>query len=142
MTARRIAAALLVALSLASVACSDDDEGDESETSGPSSTDEIVDIRDQPGDEEATGARDDVGRLTCEMGGAGWRATARVTNSTDGIVSYRIFVSFLDAEDQSLGVTQVDVDGLDPGESEDWEASLAVVGDDLDCVLRVERFEE
>ena len=45
---------------------------------------EIVDIRDQPGDEEATGARDDVGRLTCEMGGAGWRATARGIESGRG----------------------------------------------------------
>ena len=139
-TSRRIAA-LVLALSLLAVACSDDDDAGTEETAGPTSTDEIVDIQDQPGDEDATGARDDVGQLTCEADGDGWRAAAQVTNSTDTVASYRIFVSFLDAEDETLGVTQVDVDGLEPGESEDWEGSLAVAGDDLDCVLRVERFE-
>lgn len=134
-------AALFLALSLPAVACSDDDDGGAGETSGPASTDEIVDIRDQPGDDEATGARDDVGQVTCEAGRDGWRAAAQVTNSTDAVASYRIFVSFLDADDDTLGVTQVDVNGLDPGESEDWEGSLAVSGDNLDCVLRVERFE-
>ncbi len=138
-TPRRVAA-LLLALTLLTAACSDDDGGSGG-ASGPTSTDEIVDIQDQPGDEEATGARDDVGQLTCEADGEGWRAAAQVTNSTDAVASYRIFVSFLDAEDETLGVTQVDVDGLDPGESEDWEGSLAVTGDDLDCALRVERFE-
>ncbi len=140
MTPRR-AAALLLALALLTAACSDDDDGGSDDTSGPTSTDEIVDIQDQPGDEEATGARDDVGQLACEADGDGWRAAAQVTNSTDGVASYRIFVSFLDADDETLGVTQVDVEGLDPGESKDWEGSLAVSGDDLDCVLRVERFE-
>ncbi len=139
MKPRRVAA-LFLTCALLIIACADDDDGS-GEPSGPTSTDEIVDIRDQPGDEEATGARDDVGQLTCEADGDGWRAAARVTNSTDAVASYRIFVSFLDAEGETLGVTQVDVDVLEPGESDDWDGSLAVSGDGLDCVLRVERFE-
>ncbi|MFA9564312.1 MAG: hypothetical protein ACERLM_06365, partial [Acidimicrobiales bacterium] len=84
-SSRRIA--LFLAASLVVAACSNDDDAEHNTTS-PSTIDEIVDIRDLPGAEVAAGALDDVGELTCESGGGGWTASADVSNSTDGVVSY------------------------------------------------------
>jgi hypothetical protein len=100
----------------------------------------------QPGtaDDGYEGARIDVTDEECEPGdGGAWQARGLVTNPTDADADYRIYVAFLDGADDTQGVTQADVTGLAPGDSEEWDAELDLPGeDDLRCVLRVERVGE
>jgi hypothetical protein len=105
-----------------------------------------IDVEVRPGtaDDGFVGARIDVTDEECEQDEAGgWQARGLVTNSTDADADYRIYVSFLDGADDTRGLTQADVTDLAPGDSEEWEAELALPGeDDLRCVLRVERVGE
>jgi 4-amino-4-deoxy-L-arabinose transferase-like glycosyltransferase len=53
---------------------------------------------------------------------------------------YPIYVSLLTEGGDTRSLTQVDVESIDAGASADWETSVAVEDEALDCVLRVERY--
>jgi hypothetical protein len=101
----------------------------------------VLDVRVAPGtaDDGFTGARDDVTDLTCENLDGTWLTSGTVTNPTEGVVDYRIYSSLLDGQRRTLGVHQVDVTGVAPGEALPWEGSMRLDAADLRCVLRVER---
>lgn len=100
----------------------------------------VTEITDQPGTTDGyVGARDDVEIEACEKDGESWVARGTVVNPTDAAQDYRIYVSWLDGSD-TRGLVQVDVDAVAAGASGEWSASAALPDDDLECVLRVERF--
>jgi hypothetical protein len=105
-----------------------------------------VEVAIDPGtaNDDFAGGRIDVTDEECEQDdGGAWQARGLVTNPTDVDADYRIYVAFLDGADDTRGLTQADVTGLAPGDSQEWEAELALPGeDDLRCVLRVERVGE
>jgi len=62
-----------------------------------------------------------------------------VTNPTDEPVDYAVVVSFLDADNATLGADAVLLRGVAPGADADWSVELPVTGDDVRCILRVTR---
>jgi len=88
------------------------------------------------------GARVDVTDLNCVQAGDGWDVTGKVTNPTAAPVDYRIFTSFLDQANDTAGLLQTDVKSVAANASQDWSGHLAVPGNDLHCVLRVERTDQ
>jgi hypothetical protein len=95
-------------------------------------------------DDGFAGALTDVTALECEPGeGDLWQAQGLVTNPTDADADYRIYVAFVDDANDTSGIVQADVTGVASGDGQEWEAELALPGeDDLRCVLRVERVGE
>jgi hypothetical protein len=125
-------AVVLPVLLLALTACT----GDDPVVASPSPTPSVL-----PGtsDDGFVGAREDVSGLDCrarEEGG--WSVAGTVTNPTAGPVDYRVYVALLDASG-SRTVVQVDVEDVGPGEQRAWRGAADVDGEDLRCVLRVER---
>jgi hypothetical protein len=111
-------------------------------SSATSSTtaDQLIEISTPPGGTgDFVGARADVSELTCEPTETGWTASGVVTNPTDAPAAYRIYVSFLDRSGTTLGVIEVGVGDVGPGEARQWSTDAAIAVDGLDCVLRVER---
>lgn len=101
----------------------------------------ITDIVDAPGSGEGlVGALSDVEVTKCELAGEQWDVAGTVTNSSDAAASYRIYVSLLTEGGDTRSLTQVNVDPIDAAASADWETSVAVQDETLDCVLRVERY--
>lgn len=99
----------------------------------------FVEITDQQGSiEEFEGAVDDASVDRCEATDTGWIGEGTITNPTDEMQSYRIYVAFNKNRD-TKGLVQIDLD-VAPGEQDDWRAEAPINGDDLNCVLRVERF--
>lgn len=132
---KKIQALLLlsvVALSLA--ACGGEPDDGDGETS-------YVDITDQQGGVEGfVGASDDAVTERCESGGDGWVSAGTVTNLTDDEQSYRLYVAFNDNRD-TRGLVQIDIESVPAGATESWETTAPIRGEDLSCVLRVERFD-
>lgn len=105
----------------------------------PTPTD-VVEITDQPGSVDGyVGARDDVVIDRCERNGDAWGVEGTVTNPTSDLQDYRIYVSLLDGDD-TVGLVQVDLVGVEGGGERTWSQEIEISGDDLACVLRVERF--
>ena len=134
-------AALVVALA----GCTGGGDGDASPSPTPSSTaaaaPAVTDIQDDPGTApDFVGALQDVQQTACELDGGAYTVTGTAANPTDAAQHYRIYVSLLDGDQATLGLTQVDLDSVAAGETAEWEAQLAVDSADLTCVLRVERF--
>lgn len=139
--ASRLTAVLAVAGILTLAGCTGGTETTAPTPSATTTPSDYVDITDQPGSgDDFVGALEDTEVTGCAADGDEWKVTGTVTNPADDAQSYRIYVSLLDGTD-TLGVSQVDVDDVAAGESTDWSATLPVSGDDLDCVLRVERFD-
>jgi hypothetical protein len=158
-------AALASALLLATAACSDDDaepdvdgsteqdggrsegaDGAEDEDDGEVGGDDdpagqtAMSIEVAPGtSDDFVGARADVEDVACEQQDGVWEARGTVTNPTSGPAAYRIYVSFLDAENQTRGLLQVDVDQVDSDATEEWSGELELGAGGLECHLRVER---
>lgn len=125
----------LVALSLA--ACTGEATGGDAGT--PTETSH-VDITDQQGSVEGfVGALEDSDINRCESANDGWVSEGTVTNPTDSEQNYRIYVAFNENRD-THGLVQIDLTSVPPGSSENWKAEAPIPGDDLTCVLRVERF--
>jgi hypothetical protein len=119
--------------------------GDTGPTGGsdttPTTVEQVIDVSTPPGGTgDFVGARTDVTDLGCVEGPAGWSASGTVANPTTDTVGYRIYVSFLDGAGATLGVVEVDVADVEPGEDRPWATEAAVTGAELECVLRVERF--
>jgi hypothetical protein len=144
---RRLAVVPLLLLVLG--ACSDDDGGggdqssaeegdDATATTGGGQTVMSIDVA--PGTSASfVGARADVSELECERDDEGWQVGGTVTNPTDESASYRIYVSFLNAQNETRGLLQVDVDDVGGGDAERWEGRLDLEDEGLQCQLRVER---
>jgi hypothetical protein len=85
------------------------------------------------------GALEDVQGLACSRDGAVWTASGTVVNPTVDVVDYRIYVSFLDAGGETVGLIQSDANDVAAGAEQEWSVDLEWPADDLRCVLRVER---
>jgi hypothetical protein len=86
------------------------------------------------------GAASDVTAQQCVAGDATWVGSGTLTNPTADKVDYRVWVAFLDATGDTVGLVQANVDGIKAGKSGDYSASMPYAkGDPLTCVLRVER---
>ncbi|MEV4735059.1 MULTISPECIES: hypothetical protein [unclassified Microbacterium] len=137
-----VVAGIAVALGLVLTGCTDTAP---EPTPTPTATEEapagITDITDTPGSGEGLeGALADAEVTTCELAGDHWEVAGTVTNSSAAAASYRIYVSLLTEGGDTRSLTQVDVDAVDSGASAEWETSVAVQDETLDCVLRVERY--
>ena len=139
---RALAAGVAVALGLVLVGCTDSaPEPTPTPTASEQAEGGITDIVDTPGSGEGlVGALADAEVKTCELAGDHWDVAGTVTNSSEGPASYRIYVSLLTEGGDTRSLTQVDVEPVDPGASADWETTVAVQDETLDCVLRVERY--
>lgn len=99
----------------------------------------VVSIEHQPGTGDYVGALEDIDNLTCQQTDSGWEASGNATNPTDTDADYRIYVSFLDDNGETLGLLETNLDGLTPATSGEWSATLTPTTASLECVLRVER---
>lgn len=125
-----------LALMTVLVGCTNADQPDEAE----GARDKVIEVQDQPGSVEGfVGASEDAEVTSCEMQSGSLRVEGTVTNPESEPQDYRIYVSALESGD-TVGLVQVDVPSV--AESETWSTEIAYDGDDLECVLRVERFAE
>jgi hypothetical protein len=99
----------------------------------------VIDVVNQPGEGEYAGALDDVSDQQCALEGGQWLATGTVTNPTDADAGYRVYVSFLDAAGETVGLVENDLEPVPPGESAEYSAGLDTATEGLQCILRVER---
>lgn len=135
-------AGIAVALGLVLTGCTDSaPEPTPTPTASEEAQAGVTDITDTPGSGEGLeGALADAEVKTCELAGDHWEVAGTVTNSSAAAASYRIYVSLLTERGDTRSLTQVDVESIDAGASADWETSVAVQDETLDCVLRVERY--
>ncbi|MGO1543842.1 MAG: hypothetical protein ACTHXA_05810 [Gulosibacter sp.] len=99
-----------------------------------------VEVTDQQGSiEEFVGASEDAEVERCETGNGGWISEGTVTNPTEDAQSYRLYVAFNENRDTE-GLVQVDIESVAAGATESWQVEAPIDGEDLDCVIRVERF--
>lgn len=121
--------------------CGNDTEADgEGGTAAPADEQKVIEIQDQPGSVEGyAGALDDSEVSTCEPQGGSLQVAGTVTNPTPESQDYRIYVSAISNSD-TVGLVQVDVQAVNAGETAEWSTTIAHGGEDLECVLRVERF--
>ncbi|WP_222119179.1 hypothetical protein [Microbacterium sp. 1.5R] len=137
-----LAAGIAVALGLVLAGCTDSaPEPTPTPTASEEAQAGVTDIVDTPGSGEGLeGALADAEVKTCELAGDHWEVAGTVTNSSAAAASYRIYVSLLTEGGDTRSLTQVNVEPIDAGASADWETSVAVQDETLDCVLRVERY--
>jgi hypothetical protein len=84
------------------------------------------------------GAKTDVHDTKCDRAGASWNAAGKVTNPTKHAVRYRIYVSFLQG-DTTVGIGEFDSPTVAARATAPFSTGVKVAGDDLRCLLRVER---
>lgn len=97
-------------------------------------------VTDQQGSIDGfVGAAEDATVVHCAGDGDGWSSSGSVENPTDEPQSYRLYVAFNQNRD-TIGLVQVDLQTVPAGESAEWTVEAPITGDDLTCVLRVERF--
>lgn len=110
------------------------------ESSAPPA-EKVVDVTDEPGTQDGhAGAIDDSTLDECEVTAEALVVSGTVTNPEDSPQSYRIYVSAM-RKKETLGLVQVDVDSVGPGDSADWSTEIDLADPELECVLRVERFD-
>lgn len=131
-----VAATVLVAATTV-VGCSSDSDTEEvAETQ-----EKVTDIQDQPGSVDGyVGASKDAKVETCDLQGGSLRVEGTVKNPESDAQDYRLYVSALENSD-TVGLVQVDVTDVAPGKSVEWSTDIDYKADDLECVLRVERFD-
>ena len=100
-----------------------------------------IDVSTAPGTGEFVGALEDVQDLACSGDDGVWTAAGTVVNPTVGAVDYRIYVSFLDAGGETVGLIEANADDVAAGAEQEWSAEIQWPTGDLRCVLRVERIE-
>lgn len=136
---RSIASSILPLASVALAACgSSDDEGPQG--SEDQDDQKVIEVSDQPGSvEDYVGAKEDAEVETCDASSDGLEVAGTITNPESDAQDYRIFVSAMSAGD-TAGLVQVVVANVAGGETAEWETQMDLTQEDLDCVLRVERF--
>ena len=142
-SAARATAAILAtgALALALAGCTGSPEPAPAPTTSTSAAPQVTDVTDTPGSgENLVGALEDAEVASCERDGDDWSVAGTVTNGADATADYRIYVSLLNAASETRALSQVDVAAVAAGESAEWSVEIPMPEDDLDCVLRVERY--
>lgn len=133
-----VAAAAIVAAT-ALVACNGDDAEDP-EGQAQGAEEKVIEMPDQPGSVEGyEGALDDADLDTCQSQDDVLEVAGTLTNPESEEQDYRIYVSAMEGGD-TQGIVQVDVSGVGGGESAEWSTEVDLSGEELECVLRVERF--
>jgi hypothetical protein len=99
----------------------------------------LIAIRDQPGDGEFDGAKDDITESDCSVVGGVWTYSGTVANPTDDDVEYRIFVAFLDQANDTLALIQAENSLLAAEQSAEFAVEFTSTATGLSCVPRVER---
>ena len=145
--------AAAAALTLTLAGCTGSDDATPSGSASPSASASasagdpgITDVTDTPGagtDGDGggfTGALADAEVSDCAAADGAWQVSGTVTNPTDADADYRIYVSLLNGGGETRALTQVDVDGVEAGESSEWDTTVDLGEDGLNCVLRVERY--
>lgn len=89
--------------------------------------------------EDYVGALEDVEVETCSAGGGGLDVAGTVTNPVSDTQDYRIYVSAMSPHDTE-GLVQVDIPDVSGDDTVEWRTHLELPHEDLECVLRVERF--
>ncbi len=84
------------------------------------------------------GAKGDAHDVKCAKHGASWTADGKLTNSSTHAAKYRVYVSFMSGA-TTVGLTEFDSEKVPAKATEPFRAGVKVAGDDLQCVLRVER---
>lgn len=137
---RTISSATLLLASVMLAACGTGDDGEAQESSADDGDQKVIEVSEQPGSvEDYVGAMEDAEVDTCSAGGSGLEVAGTVTNPESDPQDYRIFVSAM-TEDDTVGLVQVDVADVAGGDTAEWETQMDLTQEDLDCVLRVERF--
>lgn len=110
-------------------------------TTLPPQPEQYVNFEVHPGSAEDgfVGAKDDVEVSTCEEKDGSWAFGGTVTNPTDAVQSYRIYVTVKDAANATKALVQVNANDVEAGTSTEWSGTAPVTGD-LTCSTRVERF--
>jgi hypothetical protein len=99
-----------------------------------------VDVHDSQAVGDFVGALKDVTASTCGASGADWVGSGTITNPTKAAANYRVWVAFIGADGGTVGLVQVNVDGVKAGASGDFSAPMPYAADGtLSCILRVER---
>lgn len=127
----------LAVAALALTACgSTEDDAQSSEAANQ----KVIEIADQPGSvEDYVGAAEDAEIDTCAAGGDGLDVAGTVTNPESDTHDYRLYVSAM-TDGDTVGLVQVDVADVAGGETAEWASQMDLVQEDINCVLRVERF--
>lgn len=137
---RLLTGAVVLTAAFALVSCTGADDAD-SDGATSETVDSYVEITDQQGSVDGyVGALEDSEVERCEASGEGWVGEGTVTNPEDASQSYRIYLTFNDKRD-TKALVQIDLPSVAAGETEEWSGKAPVSGDDLTCVLRVERFD-
>lgn len=143
MKKRTLSWVLIPLLGLGMAACTSSNDTDDAQpvpSASASLSADPVDVSDTPGSVKGyEGAAEDAEQSRCEADGSDWVSAGTVTNPTDAEQTYRVYVSFM-AGQETEGLAQADDLTVKAGESADWEVRAGVSGDDIQCVLRVERF--
>jgi hypothetical protein len=85
------------------------------------------------------GARSDVTVQSCTGSAGTWTVKGTVTNSSTKAADYRIYTSFLSADQDTRGLVETDVVRVAPRARVPWTGRLPLSDSGLRCVLRVER---
>jgi hypothetical protein len=102
----------------------------------------VTDVQDVPGSGEGfTGALSDLTITTCERGDDGWTVEGTVQNPTEGLVTYRLYMSLLTGGSDTRALQQVDVGPVEAAAGAEWSMTIPVEEDGLTCVPRVERYD-
>lgn len=99
-----------------------------------------VDVDNSQGEGDYVGALTDMVASSCAGDGGVLYGSGTVKNPSDVTVNYRIWVSFIDSDGETIGLVQDNVDGIDPGQQGDFATQMPYTGSDaVTCVYRVER---
>jgi len=140
LTKALVAAATVVVAATALVGCTGAEEPGGSAAQIGALDEKVVDVQAEPGSVEGyAGALDDSEVTRCESADGALQVAGTVTNPEPDTQDYRVYVSAMDGGD-TAGLVQVDVTGVGAGETAEWSTEMAIGGEGLECVLRVERF--
>lgn len=99
----------------------------------------LIDVVNQPGTGEFDGAVGDIADQSCTVAAGRWTSAGSVRNSTEAAADYRVYVSFLDPEGETLALVERDLDAVGADESQQWSVVFDTSVTDVRCVLRIER---
>ena len=130
----------MITLAVAALALTACGSAEDDAQSSEAENQKVIEIADQPGSvEDYVGAVEDAEVDTCAAGGDGLDVAGTVTNPESDTQDYRLYVSAM-TDGDTVGLVQVDVADVAGGETSEWESQMDLAQEDIDCVLRVERF--
>ncbi|GAA4479509.1 hypothetical protein GCM10023190_22710 [Enteractinococcus fodinae] len=130
----------MITLAVAALALTACGSADDDAQSPDAANQKVIEIADQPGSvEDYVGAAEDAEIDTCAAGGDSLDVAGTVTNPESETHDYLLYVSAM-TEGDTVGLVQVDVADVAGGDSAEWESQMDLAQEDIDCVLRVERF--